>query len=75
MGTGILDDIVDSCVQHECDGYILVTSTQPSSTVVEQINNNPKNSLSTAYWDAVHLERMLSTPKLWAIAQRFFPTR
>jgi len=77
VGVSDLDNIIDSCSHHECDGYVLVTSTQPSSTVVqrlESINDSPRNNLTATYWDSVELERMLSTPKLWAIAQRFFPT-
>lgn len=76
VGTTDLDDIVDSCTQHDCDGYLLVTSTQPSSAVVarlEQITLNPKSSIVATYWDSVTIERKLNTVKQWRIAQRFFP--
>lgn len=71
-----LDGIVDSCVQHGASGYILACSTQPSSAVVErleQITKNPKNDITAIYWDYVFIERILSSPSLWRIAQRFFP--
>lgn len=76
VGVGDLDDIVTSCVQHECDGYVLVTSTQPSSGVVqrlEQVTNNNTTPIIATYWDSVELERKLSTAQQWNIAQRFFP--
>lgn len=76
VGVGDLDDIIDSCAQHNATGYLLVTSTQPSSTVVERlegVSNNPRNNITATYWDSVKIERLLSTPKHWRIAQRFFP--
>ncbi|MEE1898333.1 restriction endonuclease [Flavobacterium rakeshii] len=76
VGTSDLDDIVDSCNHHGAKGYLLVCSTYPSSTVVsklEGITNNPKNDIEATYWDSVKLEQLLSTPKLWRVAQIFFP--
>lgn len=76
VGIADLDDIVSSCAQHECDGYVLITSTQPSSSVVtrlEQISNNEKMPIIATYWDAVELERRLRTAQQWSIAQHFFP--
>lgn len=76
VGVDDLDDIVTSCTQHSAEGYLLVCSTQPSSAVVtrlEAISNNPAVRITTAYWDYVTIERLLSSPKTWPIAQRFFP--
>lgn len=76
VGIGDLDDIVDSCTQHGATGYLLACSTQPSSAVVERleaINKNPANQISTAYWDAVKIERLISNADNWAVAQHFFP--
>jgi len=76
VGVGDLDDIVTSCAQFNCAGYLLVTSTQPSSKVVERLealtNNDAINILATC-WDSVEIERKLRTPNQWHIAQRFFP--
>ncbi len=66
--------IVDAVMQHKADGYLLVCSTQASSSLVkrlEAIENNQR--VLTHVWDGVTLERMLSTPRGWAIAQRFMP--
>ncbi|MFM0433719.1 restriction endonuclease [Paraburkholderia aspalathi] len=76
VGVSDLDGIVDSCSQHDCAGYLLVCSTQPSSAVVsrlESIGRREQSRIYTAYWDAVKIEQILSTPKNWALAQRFFP--
>lgn len=76
VGINDLDDIIDSCAQHDATGYILACSTQPSSAVVdrlEAITNNPKNLITAICWDYVFIEQTLSCPTLWRIAQRFFP--
>ncbi|QMV44007.1 restriction endonuclease [Cohnella cholangitidis] len=76
VSTSDLDEIVDSCSQYEATGYLLVCSTYPSSKLVDRldgITRNKRNNVSATYWDSVSLERMLSTPKTWTIAQRFFP--
>ncbi|MGR5280361.1 restriction endonuclease [Photobacterium damselae] len=76
VGVSDLDEIVDSCEQHEATGFILACSTQPSSGVVsrlESITNNSRNNITAIYWDYVSIERFLNTPQLWRIAQKFFP--
>jgi hypothetical protein len=76
VGIGDLDDIVSSAAQHKCSGYLLACSTVPSSGVVqrlEAISANQELRLTTNFWDAVQIERMLATPLMWRIAQRFFP--
>lgn len=76
IGISDLDDIVDSCSHHNAKGYLLVCSTYPSSKVVERLEGitaNEKIDLDCTYWDSVKIEQVLSTPKLWSIAQRFFP--
>lgn len=76
VGVADLDDIVTSCAQHECDGYVLITSTQPSSSVVtrlESITQSNHSPVIATYWDSIELERRLKTAQQWNIAQRFFP--
>lgn len=76
VGTGDLDDIIDSCAHHNVDGYLLVCSTYPSSTVVDRLNgitDNKNHKITATYWDSVKIERMLNTPKTWTVAQQFFP--
>ena len=76
VGIGDFDNIVDSCQHHRCRGYLLVSSTYPSSGVVqrfEAISSNPESPVEATYWDSVKLEQILSTPRNWTLAQRFFP--
>jgi hypothetical protein len=76
VGITDLDDISNSCIQHQANGYVLVCSTHPSSTVVERLEGftaNKSNDIIATYWDSVKIERVLSTVKLWSLAQRFFP--
>jgi len=40
---------------------------------LEQITANPKLGVVAIYWDAAIIERKLSSPRSWPIAQRFFP--
>lgn len=71
-----LDNIVDSCLQHDCTGYLLACSTYPSSGAVnrlEGITAQTTHKIVASYWDAVKIEQLLATPRNWAIAQRFFP--
>ena len=71
-----LDEIVTSCTQHNATGFILACTTQPSSAVVnrlEAISANPSNPITAVFWDAVTIQRLLSQPRQWAIAQRFMP--
>ena len=77
VGVGDLGDIVDTCAQHSCAGFLLVCSTYPSSAVLqrlESISRNASVAVETTYWDMVRLEQILSTPKNWPLAQRFLPT-
>jgi len=46
VGINDLDDIVDSCTQHDCEGYLLVTSTQPSSAVVQRLQTSRKPNVA-----------------------------
>lgn len=71
-----LYNIVDSCGHHHANAFLLACSTYPSSKVVERlegIKSNPKNDIDTTIWDAITIERHLSTSRSWSIAQRFFP--
>tara|TARA_R110001599_G_scaffold128831_3_gene302850 strand:- start:30 stop:509 length:480 start_codon:yes stop_codon:yes gene_type:complete len=75
VGVADLDDIVTSCAQFNCEGYLLVTSTQPSSKVVERLealtNNDAVNVLAT-YWDSVEVEKKIKNTKPVAYCTAFF---
>ena len=74
VGIGDLDNIVDSCAEHDTSAYLLVCSTYPSSGVVkrmEEIQNNKK--ITTQFWDYRTLEKEILKPHNWGIANMFFP--
>jgi restriction endonuclease len=74
VGVGDLDGIVEACAQHEAEGFLLVSSTYPSSGAIRRLDDlKIAKALLTHYWDGVTIERLLSTPRDWPIAQRFFP--
>jgi hypothetical protein len=76
VGVNDLDDIVDSCKQHNAEGYILMCSTCPSSALVrrlEGITANSYDSLTATFWDGSQIEQMLDTAQRWPVAQRYFP--
>ncbi|WP_435178925.1 restriction endonuclease [Actinacidiphila sp. bgisy145] len=71
---GSVGGIVDAVAQHEADGFLLVCSTQPSSALVSRLESIERGKgVHTHVWDGVELERMLTSPRGWAVAQRFFP--
>lgn len=74
VGINDLGEITDLCKQHGATGYILICSIQPSAVVVTRLEEISKRGEITAiYWDAAKIELMISTPKLWRIAQKFMP--
>lgn len=74
VGTSELGSIENSCLQHNADGYLLVCSTYPSSSVVSTLDGIEHNSkLTTSFWDYRTLERQLLVPENWSLVNMFFP--
>jgi hypothetical protein len=76
VGTNDIQNVVDVCRHHGADGYVVATSTHPSSSLVQRLESfatRSEDRISTSVWDATFIERILSTTENWAIAQRFFP--
>lgn len=76
VGLAEVSGVIEACQQHGAAGFLLVCTTHPSAGLVERlraIEANPTNALVTHIWDGVALERLLSTPRAWAVAQRFMP--
>jgi hypothetical protein len=71
-----LDPVVDATRQHQAQGFLLVCTTHASSALVERlraIEANSNSALVTHIWDGVTVERLLASPRLWAVAQQFMP--
>jgi hypothetical protein len=76
VGVADLEPVVDTCAQHSADGYLLVCTTHPSSAAtvrLDAIENASSGHPVTHIWDGVTLERLLTSPRGWALAQQFMP--
>ena len=74
VGHKELGVIENACALYDADGYILVCSTYPSSTVVSTLEGIEKNKkISTTFWDYRALERQLLVPENWSLVNMFFP--
>jgi Restriction endonuclease len=76
VGTPDIDNIRDSCSQHGVQGYVLAASTYLSSSLVNRLEGiaaDPAANLLTSYIDGPMIERLLLSPNLFHVAQRFFP--
>lgn len=74
VGVSDVVDIKDRCNRVNADGFLLVTSTCPSSELVRKLSElDDPISLRCKYWDAVEIERRILTPNRYFLAQQFFP--
>lgn len=74
VGVAELGAIENSCGLYNADGYILVSSTYPSATVVNILEGIEKNKkITTTFWDCRALERQLLVPENWSLINMFFP--
>lgn len=70
-----IDGIVDDTYAAEADGFLLITSTQPSASVVKRmdvLNTNGSKKIYK-YWDSVELEKQLKDPSSYDVLNRFLP--
>jgi hypothetical protein len=76
VGVGDLAGALEACRAHHAAGFLLVCTTHPSAAAVRRLtdlDDSGRDGVRTHYWDAARLERLLATPQLWAVAQRFMP--
>jgi hypothetical protein len=74
VGLDDLGNLVSDCQANGAEGYILVCSTYPSSSVVrrlEEIENNHK--IITKFWDGIEIEKRLLNPNTFGLIHTFFP--
>jgi len=58
-----LGSIIERTIRHNCNRYLLITSTLPSSSVAQQlqaISANPSIPISAAFWSKNDLEKHLN---------------
>lgn len=75
VGVGDVIDIRDRCERVGASGFLLATSTHPSSELTRKLSElDTTSAISVLTWDAVEIERRLLNPGTYAIAQQFFPS-
>jgi hypothetical protein len=55
-------NIIERTLSHNCDRYLLITSTIPSSTLahqIEGINNNPSIPIKVTVWNGADIQRLI----------------
>lgn len=66
--------IANAVDQHDAAGYLLVCSTHASAGLMRRLMDiEEKRNIPIHVWDGKILERLLTSPRGWAVAQRFFP--
>lgn len=76
VGRNDVNGFLDDCRQIGADGYLLVTSTQPSASLVtklEEIADNSESRITIKIWDSVELEKRMQEPRCFALGHIFFP--
>ena len=74
VGLDDVSDITDACRAVNATGFLLVCSTQPSSTVVRRLEEiNRYGEIVTKYWDSIEIEKRLDTPATFPLISLFLP--
>jgi len=74
VGLEDLGDFVSACHDHDVTHYLLICSTQPSSSLLERFENISINKkIIIDYWDATKVEKLLDSVKFYDLFQLFFP--
>lgn len=74
VGVDDISNIVDACEAVGASGFLLVCSTQPTSSAVRRFEEiEGKGKLIVRYWDGVEIEKRLVTPQAFALIHLFFP--
>ncbi len=74
VGIADIQNITDRCEAIGATGYLLVCSTQPSSTVIKRLEEiESQGKLTLRYWDCIEIEKRLNTPESFPLISLFFP--
>jgi len=69
-----LGNIPSDCSAIGAEGYILVCSTYPSSSLVTRLEEVNKNhNIITRFWDSIEIENRLLKPQTFELIHTFFP--
>jgi hypothetical protein len=74
VGMEAVSSIIDDCAAVNAEGFLLVCSTHPSSSVVNRLQElRSSGRLATAIWDAIEIEKRLRTFPTLTLVQIFLP--
>ena len=74
VGLEDVRDITDACRAVNATGFLLVCSTQPSSSVVRRLHEiDASGEIATRCWDSIEVEKRLDTPATFPLNSLFFP--
>ena len=74
LGREQAGNISEDCKAIGAEGYILVCSTQPTSSLVTRLEEIEKNQgIITKFWDSIEIENRLSKPNTFKLIHTFFP--
>jgi len=74
VGLADIANVTDACAAVGASGFLLACSTQPTSTVVNRLQEIAANGgLLTTYWDGIEFEKRLNTPSTLPLIHLFFP--
>lgn len=76
VGINDITSIIDNCGATGAEGYLLICSTQLTSSLIrkfDEITANSNNRIVARYWDSIELEKHLYTPYGLPLIYQFFP--
>ena len=74
LGKDKVGNITDDCKAIGAEGYILVTSTQPTASLVTRLEEIQQNQrIITKFWDSIEIEKRLLKPNTFSLIHTFFP--
>jgi len=74
LGREQAGNITEDCKAVGAEGYILVCSTQPTSSLVTRLEEIEQNQgIITRFWDSIEIEKMLLQPNTFNLIHTFFP--
>jgi len=67
-------NILEDCKAIGAEGYILICSTQPTSSLVDRLKQIEQNqNIITRFWDSIEIENRLLKPNTFKLIHTFFP--
>lgn len=74
LGREQAGNITEDCLAIGAEGYIVVCSTQPTTSLVTRLKEiEATKNIITLFWDSIEIEKRLSKPNTFGLIHTFFP--